>query len=621
VNFSLRTKIKDIYSHPLGHDILHKVFLQSGISEGFLKFWAIKNLSLGTIRFFARRFIGDDFFHALIDLLNTAPESQSISPDNSRVWWKEAVFYQIYPRSFKDSDGDGIGDLRGITSKLDYLQNLGIDAIWLCPIYDSPGADNGYDIRDYFKISEEFGGMEALDELLEALHHREMKLIMDLVVNHTSDEHIWFQHALRNKKSPYRDYYFFSQKPANNWMSFFSGSAWKYHDKADIWSLHLFSDKQMDLNWAYEPTRQDIYKMIRWWLKKGIDGFRLDVINYISKTPGLPNGSEFVGHLMGYRGIEHYFHGPNLHKYLAEMRKEAFDPFHAFSIGETPGIGREVAKLMTAKDRGELDMIFCFDILETPGHARFQEYIYDPVYLKTYFTDWMTNYANECQMAIFYNNHDNPRMLSKLDPIGTYRVPLSKLLAVIQLTLRGTPFIYQGDELGAINQPFKSIDELRDVESLNLYKDLIKTHTPNQALAKVLTGSRDHARVPIQWETKSTSKMWITGYADDFDVETQIENAESILNFYKALIKLRKANKSLIYGDITFDPSNRKVKPLFSYYRKLEDEQWFITCNLSTADLTAKQITAPPGYKLILSNYKDELANTLRPYEAQIYSL
>jgi oligo-1,6-glucosidase len=312
---------------------------------------------------------------------------------------------QIYPRSFQDSDGDGIGDLKGIIMRLDYLKTLGVDAIWLSPVYDSPNDDNGYDIRDYYQIMKEFGSMDDFDLLLKEVHNRGMRLIMDLVVNHTSDEHPWFQEAIKAPDSKYHEYYHFHKSedgnPPNNWTSFFGGSAWNYYEDNNEWALHLFSKKQMDLNWENEKVRKEIIGMIRWWLTKGVDGFRMDVINYISKSEGLPGGNESIGKLMGYYGIEHYFYGPKLHQYLKELKQEAFEPYHAFTVGETPGVGMEMSKLLTADYRKELDMVFSFDHLETPGHTRFDDYRYDLNYLKKYMSDWMENYGDHCWMSLF----------------------------------------------------------------------------------------------------------------------------------------------------------------------------------------------------------------------------
>jgi len=511
--------------------------------------------------------------------------------------------------------------------KLDYLKELGVDCIWLSPIYDSPCDDNGYDIRDYYAILDEYGTMEEFDQLLEELHQRDMKLIMDLVVNHTSDEHPWFQEALKIPNSKYKEYYFFQkskdQNPPNNWTSFFSGSAWNYYEELDEWALHLFSKKQMDLNWDNEKVRKDIHKMIRWWLNKGVDGFRLDVINYISKREGLPQGNETIGKLMGYYGVENYYYGPNLHKYLQEIRAEAFEPYGAFSVGETPGVGMEMSKLLTADYRKELDMVFSFDHLETPGHVRFDDYEYDLNYLKEYYINWMEHYGNACWMSLFYENHDNPRMISKVSKNNLHREQLAKLLAMIQFTLKGTPFIFQGQEIGSVNKNFRTMEDLRDVESIRLYQELLTTVSPDKAFKEVLSGSRDHARTPMQWSNKKNGGFtegtpWI--YTDEdykeWNVESQLGNENSVLYFYKKLIGLRKEHKALIYGD--FEAVHKKKKDRFTYFRKLGNEVFYIECNLSSHSI--KRYSSIQGYELVLSNY-NTLANELRPYEANLYKL
>lgn len=620
------SKIKDVYANPIGHDVLYKLLLQMNKSEKLITNPIIKNLRLKTVANLAKKTLEADFFDTFLELLNGESEHPVTGHKGiESKWWKEAVFYQIYPRSFMDYNGDGIGDIKGIIAKLDYLKDLGVDAIWLSPIYDSPNDDNGYDIRDYYAIMDEFGTMEDFNQLLLEVHKRDMKLIMDLVVNHTSDEHPWFQEAIKNPNSKYKEYYLFQksmdQNPPNNWTSFFSGPAWNYYKELDEWGLHLFSKKQMDLNWDNENVRKDIHQMIRWWLSKGVDGFRLDVINYISKREGLPQGNRTVGQLMGYYGIENYYYGPNLHKYLHEIRTEAFEPFHAFSVGETPGVGMEMSKLLTADYRQELDMVFSFDHLETPGHVRFDDYNYDLNYLKEYFINWMEQYGDACWMSLFYENHDNPRMISKVNQDPVFRKPLAKLLAMIQLTLKGTPFIFQGQEIGSVNKDFQSITDLRDVESINLYNELIEKLNPNDAFNEVLSGSRDHARTPMQWSHEKNAGFtegtpWILTDEDykEWNVEKQLKEEPSVLNFYKALIRLRKEHKALIYGD--FEVINRKKKDRFTYFRKLEDEWFYIECNLSSNPL--KRYSSIEGYELILSNYS-EPARDLRPYEANLY--
>ena len=624
----IESKLKDIYKNPVGKDILDKLLMQVGKSEKILTNPIVGNLRLKTVMHLSRKLLDKQFYNSFLTLLNEAESMVEVSQESiEEVWWKEKIVYQIYPRSFKDSNGDGIGDINGIIEKLDYLQGLGIDMIWLSPIYDSPNDDNGYDIRDYYKIMAEFGTMADFDKLLNEVHKRGMKLIMDLVVNHTSDEHEWFQKAIKESGSLYKDYYLFKEgeenQLPNNWTSYFSGPAWNYYKSQGSWALHLFSKKQMDLNWDNVAVRQEIYKMINWWLEKGIDGFRLDVINYISKREGLPEGNKSLGEMMKYYGVEHYFYGPHLHDYLREMRKETFDKHNAFTVGETPGVGLEMSRQLTAKSRRELDMVFSFDHLEMPGHERFDLYSYDLNYLKNYLIKWMKCYGNDCWMALFYENHDNPRMISKVDERPEYREVLGKLLALIQMTLKGTPFIFQGQELGLINKKFKQIKDFRDIESINLYKELIKTMDEETALKKILRGSRDHSRVPMPWDdgdeagfTKGTS--WIIGDEDykHYNVKSEMEEENSMYHFYKQLIALRKTNKALVYGEVIF--THEKCKNLFTYYRKLAGKTFYIECNVSGNIIRRKQSVRK--YQKIISNYKVE-DKWLRPYEANLYEI
>ena len=401
---TLDDKVKDLYKNPVGHDIIEKLLLTMGKSSFLVTNPIVSNMKLETLVKLAGDKISYEFAEKVMELVNAEEDIPVMQRGKiSKRWWKEAVFYQIYPRSFLDTNGDGIGDLRGIIEKVDYLKDLGVDAIWLSPVYDSPNDDNGYDIRDYRKIMAEFGTMEDFDELLNKLHERDMKLIMDLVVNHTSDEHQWFKEALRDENSKYRDYYFFRKGTKtengknllpNNWRSFFAGSAWNYYKNEDTWALHLFSKKQMDLNWDNENLRNDVIDMINWWLDKGVDGFRMDVISLISKKPGLPEGDEKIGEMMGITGIENYYYGPHLHEYLREIRARAFEPHRAFSVGETPGLGMEMCKLVTGEERKELDMVFCFDHLETPGHGKYEDYEYDLNYFRDFIINWTENYGD-----------------------------------------------------------------------------------------------------------------------------------------------------------------------------------------------------------------------------------
>ena len=618
------SRIREVYAHPVGHDILRKVLLLTGRSDRILENPLVGSLRLRALPKLSGGKICQGFLDALLELLNGEPDRpQDDCAAETPAWWKEAVFYQIYPRSFKDSDGDGVGDLRGISEKLDYLKGLGVDAIWLSPVYDSPNDDNGYDIRDYKKIMAEFGAMADFDGLLEGIHLRGMRLIMDLVVNHTSDEHEWFKKAVEAPDSAYGSYYIFRDEP-NNWTSWFGGSAWRFTEKRQQYFLHLFSQKQPDLNWDNPNVRREVHEMVRWWLHKGVDGFRLDVINLISKRQGLPDGDTLIGTLTGYTGMEHYFYGPKLHEYLKALKKEAFAPYDAFSVGETPGFGIEMSKLLTAEGRDELDMVFNFDQLETPGHTRFDDYCYDLNYYKEYITGWMENYGTRCRMSLFYDNHDNPRMVSKIDPGLRYRDVLAKLLATMQLTLRGTPFLYQGQELGMVNGAFSSVDALRDVESLNMYAELVKTMSPADAFKKILTGTRDHARTPMQWTDGkyggfSEAVPWLVG-GDDYiacNAAAQDSDRESVLNFYRSLISLRKSYKALVYGEVKI--VNKKEKDLFTYWRTDADASFYIECNLGRTPKKHKAI--PAGAALAHSNYPDPPQQFLRPYEAIIWKV
>ena len=630
--------LNEVYNTAVGHDAIAKLLLQLGVDEdAFKKLGWVK---LKHLKLLTKSKVDSSFYKALTDLINI--ENDKVEPSISAIeptWWKEATIYQIYPRTFCDSNGDGIGDIPGIISKLDYLQDLGVKALWLSPIYDSPNDDNGYDIRDYYKIMDEFGTMKDFDKLLDELHKRDMKLIMDLVVNHTSDEHKWFKEALKYPDSPYRQYYYIREGaevrkaqieraksgeeinyddimnnkiPPNNWVSFFSGNAWNYYEKEDVWALHLFSKKQMDLNWECEAMRHDIYDMINFWLDKGVDGFRMDVINYISKTPGLPDGDATIGELMGFMGVEKYYYGPRLNEFLHEIYENTFKKYDAFSVGETPGLGMEQARLLTATEREELNMIFSFDHLETPGHTRFDDYEYDLNYYRDYMIDWILNYGNQCYMSIFYNNHDNPKMVSKITKNKRYEEAVMKLLAVMQFTLKGTPFVYQGDEMGLTNYDFTSMDEITDVESKNYYAEhLAKGEDEDKVWKTILSATREHGRVLLPWNEKLPS----------YHANVQQEPKEEITNLYKMLIELRNAHKVFAYGGFeVLDSSEDR----FVYKRSLEDEVYIIDCNLGNRYRQCYDYGE--SYEIIYAsdnnNYRNDYGfifyNELAPYEARI---
>ena len=606
---TMESKLSEVYATPIGRDTIGKVLMQLGLSDKLIKNPLVGNMKLSTIAKLAKGQVEQSFFDAILNLLNAEGEQlASLDGPVTKKWWKEAVFYQIYPRSFYDTNDDGIGDLRGIIEKLDYLKDLGVDALWLSPIYDSPNDDNGYDIRDYYKIMQAFGTMEDFEELLSKVHDKGMRLIMDLVINHTSDEHEWFVEALNDSESKYRDYYFIrpddgTKTIPNNWVSFFSGSAWNYYEEQKVWAMHLFSKKQMDLNWENEDLRNDLITMINWWLDKGVDGFRMDVINYISKPEGLPNGDELIGNMMEFTGIEHYFYGSRLHEYLHEVRMKAFEPHHAFSVGETPGVGLNMARMLTGEERKELDMVFNFDQLETPGHVRFDDYKYDLNYYRDYMIQWMEKYGNNCWMSLFFNNHDNPRMISKVSSEERYILPLARLLATLQLTLKGTPFIFQGDEMGLVNYPFASMDEITDVEAKGKYTELLEEGmTPERAFQIIVAGTREHTRVLLPW--------------NEFKEGTRPELIQKIRPeitcFYKKMIALRKREPALVYGDFTV---LSKQKDRFVYKRSDEQTEFIIDCNLGDK---FRQAWNPKGYELVMP-IKTKNVKILQPYAIRIY--
>lgn len=650
--FTPHSTIAEIYAHPLGRDIIDRILYATGRSPLWLR--PLLSMTLGTFGRLTRRVTGPGFVEALMSLLDSVPDR---FPDDvvlvggapgapEPAWWKEAVFYQIYPRSFQDSDGDGIGDLRGIVSRLDYLADLGVDCLWLSPIFDSPNEDMGYDVRDYRAVMPEMGTLADLDELIEGCHQRGMRIILDLVVNHTSVEHEWFQRALADPDGPYGDYYIMRpgtpDVPPNNWTSFFSGSAWRWFPEAERWALRLFAPGQIDLNWDNPAVRTEMADIVRWWLDRGIDGFRMDVTNYISKAEGLPDGNEFIGALMEFTGVEHYFYGPKLHPYLRELREAGFtrtreprstprrrhddgtlgDPLPpdpvGVMVGETPGIGIETGRLLTAGSRKEMDLAFVFDVLETPGKIRWDRYRYNPNYLKEYFIEYSSRVTSDDWIALFFDNHDNPRMLSKIgngaEADAATRTAIGKLLATIQLTLRGSPFLFQGQEIGAANQAFTSIDDLRDIESLNRWEELLAAgKTPEKAWKELLAGTRDHARVPMRWDASggfTTGTAWIEGreVSGGFSAAEQAIIPTSIFHWYKRLIALRRAEPTLIYGDVAF--LHPQANDYFAYTRGGE---WLVEMNLSDRSRRRPEFA---GELETVVGTRDPA--TMAPYEATV---
>ncbi len=630
MQISRYTKLADIISTPAGHDILMKALYSAGLDGNILKKGPLSRLTLGKLQKLSFGAIGDDVIDSILNILNLE-QSTPLGNDApiEKKWWKEAVFYQIYPRSFKDSNGDGIGDIRGIIEKLDYLKELGVDAVWCSPMYDSPNDDNGYDIRDYRKIMEEFGTMEDFDELLSEMHKRDMKLIMDLVINHSSDEHEWFRSSVSDPDSPYKDYYIWrdgkGDNPPNNWDSIFSGEAWNYYPERGQWAMHLFSKKQMDFNWENESLRKDLYEMINWWLDKGVDGFRLDVISFVSKTDGLPDGNELVGSLMGVKGVEHYFYGPRLHKYLNEMAEATFNKYDAFTVGECQGTGIEMSKLMTGDYRKELSTVFAFDHIENPGKKRFSSYRYDLRPMAKEIVKWQLNYTNHCWPTVFFENHDTTRMASKVCPDGYYRDEVSKLLGLMQMTFKGCPFIYQGQEIGMPNGDFKDMSEIRDVEAINLYNECKeKGGDVSKTEEVIFVGSRDNGRTPMCWSggenagfTDGTPWIKTIDNYSKVNVEYQDKREDSVLNFYRQMTKLRHSHEALIYGE--FRLAEKKWRDVLSYYRIGENETFFVEINLTPR--VAKKPVCTNGFELVISNVSGKRDGELSPFEANVYKI
>lgn len=501
------------------------------------------------------------------------------------VWWKERVFYQIYPRSFQDSNGDGIGDIQGIISRLDYLKWLGIGAIWLCPVYDSPNTDMGYDIRDYEKIMTEFGTMEDFDRLLEEMHKRDIKLIMDLVVNHSSDEHAWFVESRKSKDNPYRDYYIWrdgnGEKEPNNWSSFFTPSAWSYDKDSDQWYLHLFSEKQPDLNWENPKLRVEVYDMINRWFDKGVDGFRMDVISLIAKAPGLPSGDG-----EGYVFSNEYFaFQPKLHEYLREMRKRCFDGRDCMCVGETTFVTTEIANSVVGDGR-ELDLLFQFDIMDIDGeNGKWNVIPFDLLKLKKVISEWQN--AIDWN-TLFWSNHDQPRVVSRFGCTETEecRVQSAKMLAAAMYLLRGTPFIYQGEEIGMTNFAFEHESQLRDVESINLLNEAKKDGNEAWAWNGIMHKGRDNARTPMQWDDSenagfTSGEPWIEVNCNykHINVQSALNNEDSIVHFYHKLIELRNNNDVLKHGD--FNMLLPEHPQLFAYSRTYQEQRVIICCNFS----------------------------------------
>ena len=537
-----------------------------------------------------------------------------------RQWWHSSVVYQIYPRSFKDSNGDGIGDINGIREKLDYLKELGIDVIWLSPVYKSPNDDNGYDISDYCDIMDEFGTMEDMDNLLKEANERGIKILMDLVVNHTSDEHKWFIEAKKSKDNEYRDYYIWRDSvdgnEPNDLGSTFSGSAWQYDETTGQYYLHLFSKKQPDLNWENEKVRNEVYKMMNFWVDKGIGGFRMDVIDLIGKVPD----EMITGN------------GPKLHEYLQEMNKAALEGKDLLTVGETWGATPDVAKLYSNPGRKELSMVFQFEHIgldQIEGKEKWDVKSLELLDLKKVLSKWQTELEGQGWNSLFWNNHDLPRIVSRWGNDKEYRIESAKMLATLLHGMKGTPYIYQGEELGMTNVRFDDINDYNDIESLNMYKDrLSKGYSHNEIMESIYAKGRDNARTPMQWDdsenagfTTGTPWLAVNKNYDKINAKQCLQDENSIFNHYKKLIDIRKNNDTIIYGDYKLlceDDEN-----IFAYVRELNGDKILVVCNFYDKDVEFKFDGDFNYSKVLLSNYNDSSKMIeklkLRPDEAVMY--
>ena len=548
-------------------------------------------------------------------------------------WWKESVVYQIYPRSFKDSNGDGIGDIPGIIEKLDYLKELGVNVLWISPMLESPQDDNGYDISDYRKIYKEYGTMEDYEKLLEEAHKRGIKILMDLVVNHTSDEHNWFIESRKSKDNPYRDYYIWREpvngKEPNNWGSAFGGPAWEYDPQTEMYYLHLFSRKQPDLNWENEKVRQEVYDMMNFWCEKGIDGFRMDVISMISKDQSYPDG-EMNGGLYGDFG-PYCVHGPRIHEFLQEMNRDVLSRYDVMTVGETSGVTIEEAQKYAGEDRNELNMVFQFEHVEDQGsdHGKWTTEKYDFQEFKKVMIKWQEELAGKAWNSLFLGNHDQPRSVSRFgNDSDEYREISAKMLATCIHMMQGTPYVYQGEELGMTNCPFNTLENFRDLESINAFHELTEQGkmTEEEMMAAIGYKGRDNARTPMQWDDSANAGFsgadatpWIMVNPNytKINAKDQVSREDSVFKYYQKLIRLRHESDLIVYG--TYDLILDDDKDIYAYIRTLGDEKLIVYCNFSE---NTREVELPEEFtdgKILISNYNDAKVSekiTLRPYEA-----
>jgi oligo-1,6-glucosidase len=560
-----------------------------------------------------------------------------------KQWWKECVVYQIYPRSFYDSNGDGIGDLRGIIHKLDYLKALGVDVVWLSPVYCSPNDDNGYDISNYQDIMPEFGTLADWEEMLDEMHRRGIKLVMDLVVNHTSDEHPWFVEARKSKDNPYRDYYIWRPgvdgREPNNWRSHFSGSTWQYDPATDEYYLHIFSKKQPDLNWENPKVRQEVFTMMHWWLKKAVDGFRMDVINMLSKVPGLPDAPVLLEGR--YQNSDLYYeNGPRLLEFLGEMKQAVLSHYDILTVGETPGVTTQNAIDITNSEKGFLNMLFQFEHMgidadPNGASARHSVAPWKLADLKRVITRWQVDLEGKGWNSNYLNNHDQPRQVSRFGNDGPKRVESAKLLATFLHMLQGTPYIYQGEEFGMTNVAFASIRDYNDIQTINMYHELVdeQGHDPADVMAMIHAKSRDNARTPVQWNAAAqagftTGTPWLKINPNYLEINAAqaLADPNSIFYYYQKLIQLRKTVPAVVYGSYALIlPEHEQI---YAFTRTLEDERLLVILNFSKepAVFALPENIDYSRKDVLIANYPidpvtDIRRFTLRPYEARVYRL
>lgn len=549
-------------------------------------------------------------------------------------WWQEAVVYQVYPRSFQDSDGDGMGDIPGIIQRLPYLKKLGIDVIWLSPVYKSPNADNGYDISDYQAVQPAFGSMADIKQLFATAHELGLKIMMDLVVNHTSDEHEWLQQSRQSKDNPYRDFYIWRDPvdghEPNNWASDFGGSAWEFDAQTGQYYLHIFSKKQPDLNWENPKLRQAIYDMMNWWLEQGVDGFRMDVINLISKDMQFPDDPsvDFSKHSSS---MEMVANGPRVHEFLREMNEQVLSKADIITVGETPGVTPADAIKYTGFDAHELQMVFQFEhtVIDDSkdGLGKWSDERFALTDLKRVLSKWQVELDGKAWNSLYWNNHDRPRVVSRFgDDRPEYHELSAKMLGTVLHFMQGTPYIYQGEEIGMTNIAYDKITDYQDIDTLNAYQDLVvdqKLVSPEKMMTYVYHSSRDNARTPMQWDTTSqagfsTGTPWLKVNENypQINVEKAVEDSNSIFYYYQQLIALRHELPIMTIGHYELlEPDDAEV---YMYKRVTDDEELLVIANFTDHNVQ-RDFVVPAGATQVISNYDDDTGYVLRPYEAKVY--